>query len=138
MKDGKPIDDYQILVKYKNAKMPDDMIAAKMGISVEKVNNMWTAICEQVKQIQSTGYEDLKKQWWIFCQQYELLGESLKLIAGALSNVMPAPEIAELLTDNKADTLKNLTSRCIVLRPYAFTDPIQSLEQSTKRLQKNN
>lgn len=138
MKEQKPVDDYQMLVKYKNSKMPDDLIAKRLGWSVEKVNNVWTALLKQAEEIKGTGYDDLRKQWWIMCQQYELIGESMKIIGGALQNVMPAPELTELITNNKEETFKNLTSRCLVLRPFTFVDPIASLEEHLKRVQKSN
>lgn len=138
MREQKPVDDYTMLVKYKKAGMDDDLIAKRLGWTVAKVNNVWAELMKQVEDIQSTGYENLRKQWWIMCQQYELLGESLKIIGGQLQNVMPAPELAELITDNKEETFKNLTSKALVLRPFVFADPIASLEEHHKRVQKSN
>lgn len=136
-----PISDAQILVKYKTAGMKDEVIAAKLGITVEQVEARWKEILARASRMVDTGYDALCTQYTILSTQYQLLGESLKIIAAALGDVMPMSEIEPLIigdADDVAATLRNLSKSCIILRPFTPVNPVESLQQRTEAVQKSN
>lgn len=136
-----PIGDDEVLAKYKIARMPDERIAAKMGITVEEVDKRWKRILERSSRMTESGYGHLLDQFTIFCNQYQLLGESMKIIAMALGNLMPVSEIEPLIVGDSEDvsmTLKNLAKSCIILRPFTPVNPVESLQQATEAIQTSN
>jgi hypothetical protein len=143
MKDQKEpsIGDDAILTKYKLAKVSDDRIAAKLGLSVEQVNQRWERILDRASRMTESGYGHLVNQFGILCHQYQLLGESLKPIAEALGNIMPLEEVERLIVGKAEDvalTLKNLARSCIILRPFTPVNPVEALEQQTENIQRSN
>lgn len=130
-------DDHYI-VKCMSARMPAPKIAAKLGISVQELEKRWAAIQKEVDANLSNGYYALSEQFNVFCSQYQLLGESMKLLAHALGGAMSDQDLKNLITVDPEITFQNLRKLAIVLNPYQFTDPSKALEEELKRLQKGN
>lgn len=133
------------LVKLKGAGFPVAFIAARMGISIQEVERRWEAIQKASTAAQTSGYLDLSAQFTVMCHQYQLVGESLKIIAGALHNQASAEEIrtalccAEPLSQEQADAIQQkLLTSYIVLRPFTPVDPEKALQETTKQIQKGN
>jgi len=132
------IDDEKLLVKYKTAGLPNHNIAHKLGISVSEVERRWAEIEELAKQM-DCGYIDLVAQYTLLCQQYQLIGESLKIISGALSERMTISEVDEIIASAKpGEVALKLISSAIVLRPFKGIDPNASLKESTQKMQQGN
>jgi len=132
------VTDIGMLVKYKRANWTDRAIAAKLGVSVEEVARRWREILDRASQMSSSGYDQLNIQYQILCQQYQLLGESLKIIAAAIGNGAEPSDIRPLITPDPEETIKNLMSKLIVLRPFTPMDPAESLKATEKRTCEGN
>jgi len=132
------IDTDKLLVKYKTAGQPDHIIAAKLGIPVDEVKKRWAELETLAKEM-DCGYIALSTQYNILCQQYQLLGESLKIIANALGNRMTIAEVNQILCSaGPGEAATKVISSAIVLRPFKGIDPIESLKESTQKIQQGN
>ena len=132
-----PINDDSLLMRYKAAGVQDKTIAAKLGITIEEVEARWRILGE-LAQRTSNGHDDLRVQYQILCHQYQLVGESLKIIALALENTMLPSEVRKLIVEDPDTTLRNLVTSCIILKRFTPVDPAESLRASLERQQKGN
>lgn len=137
-KQVKRVTDDNVLIKYKSAGLSDEVIASKMNVSVEEVRIRWNQLVEIAAHSKNNGYGELAAQFNTMALQYQLLGESMKICAAALSDVMPISEVAEFIVDDRAQTLKNLSENCIILKPFTAVDPAAALEQANQAVQQNN
>lgn len=140
MKDNpsRPLSDESLLIKYKTSGMPDDMIAARMGITVAQVNKRWESVLARGKDMVANGYAELCEAFTTLAHQYQLVGHSLEAISTALSNIMPPEELRQLIDKDPERTLRNLSTFCIILRPYVPVNPVDALQVQLKETQKNN
>lgn len=129
----KDLTDMALLVKYKNAGMSDAVIASKLGLKEAQVREKWLELLQLSETASSAGYLDLSQQFTIMAHQYQLLGESMKIIATALSDRMGMDEIKGLITSDPKQTLKNLWESSIILKPFVAVDVNKSFEESRKR-----
>ena len=131
------IDDAKVLIKLKKAGFADHIIAQKMGISVEQVQERWNDL--QVLSKEVNGHGDFVMQYEHMCHQYQLLGESMKIVAHCIGAAMTFAEIRALIVPNDVDaTIKNLHEKCIMLRPFVAVDPEESLRKHLKRVTSGN
>lgn len=119
--------DDAILVRYKATGMPDERISQKMGITIEEVQIRWKRLVETAQPV-IDSVTGLVNQFNVLALQYQLLGESLKIIAGALHNQMTPTEIRTLVTNDPEETVRNLIKSCIMLRPFVPINPVDSLK----------
>lgn len=112
----------RLIEKYKGAGLPDELICKRLGITSEELNQRWGQILKDARTKEVSGYGELILQFNLLCQQYQVLGESLKVIAMTLGNCMSPAEIRELIKPNPEETLDNLVQKCIVLRPFHAPD----------------
>lgn len=124
--------DDNYLVRARQAGIPAKVIAAKLGMTVEQLEARWNDILQMVETQMSNGYLDLCNSVNVLATQYQLVGESLKIISQALGNVMAKDELKALIDPNPEVTLKNLRERAIILRPYIAITPQESLEKTLK------
>ena len=132
------VSDLGMLLKYKEAGFSDAAIGAKLGMTEDEVKVKWAELLQISQQRNVSGYVDLTVQFTVLCHQYQLLGESMKIVAGALGNMMPPNEIKALITADPEQTFKNLSTSCIILRPFVQVDPEQSLQESLKKVAEGN
>jgi len=118
------------LVKLKLSKVPDAHIAAKFGITKEALEIRWQRVQREIRDAAQGSFAQLVDQFTVMAHQYQLLGESMKIVAGAIGDTMPSEEIRALIGENDEETLRNLKTKAIVLRP--FTAPI-SPEESIRK-----
>ena len=135
MTTSKNVDTHKLLIKYKKAGIPDHIIAARMNISVNEVRRQWEGLQMLAKEV-DCGYGDLTLQFNILCHQYQLLGESLKILADAITNRATPEEVEKAV--KSSDPVKNLFTSFIILRPFVPVDPAQALEEATKKIQEGN
>lgn len=130
--------DYGIVARYKSLLWTDKRIAEKMGLTEAQVAAIWKEVTQTSHDIEINGFANLCQQYHILCHQYQLLGESLKIIARALSQSITASSIKEILpeiTDNQAQAL---CSKFIILPPFVPVNPADSLAESLKEQQRGN
>lgn len=125
--------DDNYLVKLKNAKLPDHLIAAKLGISVEEVQRRWCALFAEFQSMQANGYQNLIDQFTVLSNQYQLLGQSLMIIGNNLGGVLTTEELEALVVEDREQTLQNLRTKCIILRPVPLVDPQEFLKEGIKK-----
>lgn len=106
------------LIKAKTAGMPGRIIAARLGVKESDLEARWQKILQEMSSHQSTGYNSLCEWITQMANQYQLLGESLKVTASALSDIMGEPELRMLVTKDPEVTIKNLQEHAIVLRSW--------------------
>jgi len=112
-----PLDHY--LIKLKGARLADEAIAARLGWTLPQVQQRWIEIQESVQRQRANGYIRLAQCFEELCLQYQLVGNSLRVIAAGLGQAMPEEEIKALIRADPAETLKNLTTQAIVLKVFA-------------------
>lgn len=126
------------LVKLKGAGLTDKEIGQRMNLSIEQVEMNWKRI---QRELQSTSVQSslaLFNQYTVLCHQYLLVGESLKIISGALANEASSEELRRCCGATYEETVKNIKQNFIVLRPFTPIDPEESLKQSIKTAQGAN
>lgn len=138
-KQVKRVTDDNLLIKYKAVGLKDDVIAAKLGITPEEVTIRWCQLVEIASQSKVNGFDALCTQFNTMALQFQLMGESMKVCAAALGDMMPLSEVSRLIVENdKVQTLKNLSENCIILKPFTPVDPVKALEQATQVIQRSN
>jgi len=127
------VSDDSYLFKLKTAKTPDAVIAKKLSISVEEVGRRWERIVADLKVSEHNGYNALCDQFTVMANQYQLLGASLKVMAGVIGSVMNSQELEELIpladVENRKLVLENLRKHCIILRRFTPVSPEEVLHQ---------
>lgn len=123
------ITDEVYLAKLKSLSLPDAVIAKKLGITEAEVGRKWQALQEQLNALNKNGYNALNDAALIMCHQYQLLGESLKIICGALGNVATAEEIEKAVVSDCKQTIINL-DQFIILKPFVPISPEEALKRT--------
>jgi len=118
--------------------MSTGTIATRLNISAVEVEKRWKRIREGTLAAEENGHTQLCQQYAVLCHQYQLLGESLKIISHAISDELNPEELAILVVDDKEQTLDNLRRNAIILRPFKPVDPAQSLQEHLEAKQKSN
>jgi len=121
------------LLKYKSAHWTDEAIAKKLGISVQEVSRIWVQMQEQAQRSVANGSLDLSRQFTVMAYQYQLIGESLKILGGALGNEASLEEIEKLIDEDKKASAERIRSQLIVLRHFQFEDPEKVLQDHLAR-----
>lgn len=122
------------LIKQKSAGIPDYKIAQRMGMTAAEVDRRWTEIVDELEAQKVSGIEDLNARFLLMCQEYVLLGTSLRVMGAALGNLTTDDELRALLdTEDKEAAFKALRKSCIVLR--AFVPPSPEVEMQTEKTQ---
>jgi len=123
------------LFKLKAGNVPDAMIAKKLGVSVEEMERRWTRILADLKMSEENGYNALCDQFTIMANQYQLLGGSLKIMAGVIGSVMSSKELEALIPlaaeEDRKIVLDSLKKNCIILRRYTPISAEELLKQVT-------
>lgn len=123
------IDDSVLLAKYKQAKMSDADIAAKLGIKVEEVEQRWQALLAAAHSAATNGTVELANQLNILALQYQLVGESLKILTTGLGKTASPEDIRACVVPGNADqTVKNLVTRFTIIHPFKLIDPVEALK----------
>lgn len=123
------VTDETYLLKLMTAGVPADTIAKRLGITPEEVHQRWALLQEKMKALQKSGYQALVDQFTMLCAQYQLLGESLKIIAGALGNEVSPEEVKASIVANPEQTYQNL-AQYIILHPFVPVSPEESLKRT--------
>lgn len=113
----------QYIVKLKTTNVSDPIIAEKLGISVEEVNRRWNRVLAEVQSNVDNGYNGLCDYFSLLAQQYQLVGESLKVVGSALGNVATSEEILKCITSDPEETFKKLKSEFIILKSFSPPSP---------------
>ena len=117
-----PVSDDGYLIKLKSLGIPDKQIAAKLGLSLGEVERKWDQLVRETACRTANGYIELCEKFNNMALQYQILGDSLKIVGGMLGEIMREDEIRALITSHPEDTLKNLLMKAIVLRPFVSPD----------------
>lgn len=122
-------DDYY-LAKMKQAGATDQDIAAKLGLSPEEVRRIWADMIRLKDNLEESGYLKLSEQFNLLCAQYNLVGSSLKFVAGAFANAYTPSELREIIAacPKDRDLADYLMGKCIPLKPYlAVQSPVEDM-----------
>lgn len=122
--------DDQYLVKLVSVGTNPKVIAAKLNITEQEVALRWKRIQKQAETVEFDGYAELCGQFTILANQYQLVGESLKLVASALSRKASNQELLSLIGKTDKETLHNLKTKVIVLKNHTIQNPAESLKNS--------
>jgi hypothetical protein len=95
------IDDDNHILKLKSLSFSDERIAKKLGMTPEQVAERWKQIQEEMARMQENGYSDLCNCFTIMCQQYQLLGGSLRILATILDHRVPESELEMTFTPDR-------------------------------------
>ena len=120
------------IVRMKGAGVSTHRIALKLGMTEVQVDERWNAIRAEIADRATSGYASLVDQFTVMAHQYQLLGESLKIVAGALGNVMPDTEVQALFAADPKLTVRQLKQNCIILRPFVPVNPQESIDRTVQ------
>jgi hypothetical protein len=136
-----PVTTEHLLIKYKQAGLSDERIGSRLGMTAAEVAQMWKTVLERNEQKKCNGYDDLTKQYTLLCHHYQLFGESLKIVAEALSNEATDEQVRDLLAGDHSEieiSLRNLRKHLIILKPFAPKDPAVTLQEHIIKTQAKN
>ena len=125
--------DEHYLIMCKGAGLPDEQIAGRLGITVEQLREKWTRLLNRLSG-QINGDADFRSQFAHLAGHYQLLGESLKIIANALSNQPSLEEIEAVLTEDKKQSAEAILQNFLIFRPFV----VQCAEESLKSTIRDN
>src|SRR3990167_2476528 len=94
------------LLKLKSANVPDDVICRKLNITPEEMNLRLQGMVKNAEHQASNGYAAFCDQFTVLANQYQLVGESLKILAGVIGDPLSFSELQALVTGNREETLK--------------------------------
>lgn len=112
------VTDELLILKYKMAGMSEKAIAAKLGITEEEVVKRLTSVIDRFSNSAENGYGQLTTAYLRLCNQYQLVGDSLKEVARALGNTASSEEVRVCLSSNPEESLQKLLSSFIILHPF--------------------
>jgi len=130
--------DDALIVKYKSMGMTNARISCKMGIPTEEVERRWRRIVTTVQSHQRSGTTALVDQMRTTVLQYQLVGESLKVLTDAFANAITPSELRALISDDPEQTVQNLFNNCILLRPFIPSNPADALLESQQKQEAGN
>jgi len=107
--------DRDYVIKAKAARMSDKLIAVKMGVSVKRVEEIWREVLAQIGRMQGNGYEEVNRVFMHTLLHYQSMGEHLKELANAFSNVATWEEVVAVVGEDLAQVLMQ---SFIILRPH--------------------
>jgi len=109
------------------------VIAAKLGMTVEAVEQRLRDLQATSDAQKQNGSHDLLNAFNNTCQQYQMVGEGLKHLGANLSDPVTVTELAALIGEPGGMTneaiAQRILARFILLRPYTPTE-VESLEEN--------
>jgi hypothetical protein len=123
-----PQDDDTYLIGLKKLKVSDQVIAAKLGWTVEHVKERWAAILSSAEAMHSNGYAELSQLYNMFAMQYQLFGQSLAQIACALDSPVSETQLADLIRGGGStpeQIAAAILKHVIVLKKFELVEPEQ-------------
>lgn len=135
-------DDY-FIVKMRQAGLPPETIASKMGITLESVNTIYDSYLKRQVEGFQNGYLDFISHFNMLCQQYHSIGESLKVLGYTQGNMADVSELSILIAGHfekndgrvtATEIASLIITSFIVLRPFK---PISPEEAQARVLEKN-
>jgi hypothetical protein len=109
--------DVGYMMKAKRAGIPDQVIAKKLNVSVEELDRQFRSQVATVLSTTSNGYKDLTDSFVNMCHQYQLVGESLKMMGAGLNELATLAEVQDATGMNQEASEKLMVS-FIVLRKF--------------------
>lgn len=100
----------EYIAKMVQAGIPAKRIADKLGMTEDDVVQRWKYLQQWATSIHENGMVKLVGAFTVLCNQFELLGGSIKLFSMTLNKALTPKQIDELLKLDKeqlADALKN-------------------------------
>lgn len=93
--------------------LTEEEIAAKFGFTAEEAKLKIEA--SKIEPPKNSGIDEMAQQFTILCQQYDLLGESLKRVALVLGQPMSVSELSRICGDTGLAC--KIMTEAIVLKP---------------------
>lgn len=116
------------ILKCRAASIAPEKIARKLSMSVDELQVRYERIAKEIMDLQSNGYNFFCDRFTILAEQYKLIGGSLMEIGKMLDRIMTEAELALLVTDDKAETIRNLRTKAMVFHPYVPPTPKEEAE----------
>lgn len=128
MPENKPQNEDNYLLKLKKLNQSDQLIAAKLGWSVDQVRERWAIIQQSAEAAAQNGYSDLAQHFNTFALQYQLLGQGLAQVGVALDKPLDGAELADLIRaggKTPEQIASHILKNSIVLRKFVPLPPQQ-------------
>ena len=100
------------------AGVPPERLAGKLNTTSAEIQRRYDAVTAMQESFDKAGVDNLAALFETTCLQHQLLGEGLKLLGANLSQPISPEEIRRKLTSDPDQTVKNLMSSFIILRPF--------------------
>lgn len=124
-------EDDKYLVKMLSAGFSLANVSKKLGVAEDVLKKRWEMIQASLIVDHSSGYAAFCDHINNSAFQYQLLGESFKITAEALSQRMTDDDLLKLIVaGNPEQTVKNLKSNCIILKPFVPLTPEESIKKT--------
>lgn len=126
-KKSPPVTDTSYLVRLMKKGKSDEFIAAKMGLTVPEVRDIWDKLCQEATVERDNGLKELRQVTIILSNQFQLLGQSLGLFCGVLDDTITPEDLRKVIKDCPlgTDLAVHLTAKLIVLRPFQMPTPLE-------------
>ena len=117
------ITDDVYLAKMKLAGKDNLFIGKKLGMTTAEVEARWASLQNVAEALFANGFVDLHQQAATLSIQYQMLGESLKVLLLALENMVTAEMIRPHIVADGEKTIQNLQRAFIILPPFSLPPP---------------
>jgi len=114
----------QYMWALKNAGMPLDRIAKKMGLTINQVKIRIAAVEALAQTDVKLGIDNMVEHFNFTCLRYQMLGEDLKKLGAHLCNPVKGGELLDEIKDTPTETAINLMQKFIILHPWEEDDEI--------------
>lgn len=124
-----PSENDQYLIKLKTQNIPNKMIAAKLGMTEDEVEQRWVSLVSTASSLTTNGYAKLAELFNNIALQYQSLGQGVNIMGGALANPCTESELIDLMSATPQESARNILANCIVLRRFTAPNPDELLAQ---------
>jgi hypothetical protein len=128
------ITDDSYLLKLKRMGWNDERIAFRMNISPAEVGRRWENLLKISQDQLANGLGSLCQVGLVMATQFQLMGQSLGILMGALNNTYRVDELQAVMDQCPKDMemASWLLRNVIILKPFSLPSPQQLAEEIEK------
>lgn len=128
-----PVTDTSYLVRLKRKGKSEEFIAAKMGLTVPQVRDIWDKLCQEATVEKDNGLPELRQVVIILSNQFQLLGQSLGLLSAVFERTVSPEDLRAAIKSCPVgtDLAVHLCAKLIVLRPFEMPGVAELMKAET-------
>jgi len=126
------------LLILKQAGFSDEVIAGRLGCSLDEVEVGWKELLDKHPHLSISGRDNLSSHCDQLASLYVLVGESLKVLIKELNNEPTDQEIEACWDPDAKVTARRLRRTFLIFRPFPRQDILESLTKYLARVNRQN